>query len=101
VNFVVSTDDPRAAEVLGSPLYQETNWSEPRAKEYPDAEEAELHAGSRITFGCDFENDSDNTYTFGNSAETNEMCILHGMYWPRMTSFSEQCVLGRMTTRSM
>ena len=100
VNFVVSTTDEEAAEKLGSPIYEETNWSEPRAKEYPVGEEFELHEGTRITFGCDFQNDSDNTYKFGNSAETNEMCILHGMYWPRMSTLSEQCVIGRMSTRS-
>ncbi|HKU44266.1 MAG TPA: hypothetical protein VJR89_39170 [Polyangiales bacterium] len=101
VHFVVETDDPVAAEKLGSPIYESHDWAEPRAKTYPEGDDVVLHAGTRIKFSCEFQNDTENTYRFGNSAETNEMCILHGMYWPRMPSISEQCVLGRMTARSM
>lgn len=101
VHFVVTTDDEKASEMLGSPLYEELDWSEPKAKTYPEGEEFEIHAGQRINILCEFQNDTDNTYKFGNSAETNEMCILHGMYWPRMSSAAEQCYLGRMTMRTM
>jgi hypothetical protein len=101
-HFVVTTDDPIAAEKLGGAmLYEEHDWSEPKPREYPEGEEYELHAGSHITFSCEFQNDSDDTFKFGNSAETNEMCILHGMYWPRMSTLSEQCYIGRIATRQM
>jgi Copper type II ascorbate-dependent monooxygenase, C-terminal domain len=100
-HFVVTTDDPIAGARLGSTLYEESDWSEPKPREYPEGEENELHAGSHITFSCEYQNDSDNAFMFGNSAETNEMCILHGMYWPRMPSLSEQCILGRVATRQM
>jgi hypothetical protein len=100
-HFVVTTDDPIAGAKLGSTLYEESDWSEPKPREYPDGEEYELHAGSHITFSCEYQNDSDNAFMFGNSAETNEMCILHGMYWPRMSPLSEQCILGRVATRQM
>jgi hypothetical protein len=100
-HFLVTTDDPIAAAKLGSTLYEESDWSEPKPREYPEGEENELHAGSHITFSCEYQNDSDNTFIFGNSAATNEMCILHGMYFPRMSSFSEQCILGRMATRQV
>lgn len=93
IHFVAHTDDPEAADALGT-LYEETDWSEPKPRNYPTDPAVVLHAGTHIDFACDYQNDSDNTYVFGNSAETNEMCILHGMYWPRMSTAAEQC-LGR------
>jgi Copper type II ascorbate-dependent monooxygenase, C-terminal domain len=100
VHFVATTDDPGAAEALGT-LYDGTDWSEPKERSYPNDESAELHAGSHITFSCEYQNDSDNTYVFGNSAATNEMCILHGMYWPRMPTIMEQCFLGTSSRTPM
>ena len=99
-HFKVTTDDPIAIAHLGATLYEESDWSEPKQREYPIGEENELHAGSHITFSCEYQNDSDAAFVFGNSAATNEMCILHGMYWPRMPSRSEQCFFGRMATRA-
>jgi hypothetical protein len=84
-NFIATTDDPDAMAALGGVLYMEPNWAEPQPRQYPSTPPITLHAGSHITFSCDMTNETDNTITFGNSAETNEMCILHGMYWPRMT----------------
>jgi hypothetical protein len=53
-----------------------------------------LHAGSFITLSCDYQNDRDRFYVFGNSAKSSEMCLLHGMYWPRMSSAGEPCFGG-------
>ena len=97
--FKVTTDDPIAMARLGSTIYEESDWSEPHQRAYPTGEEYELHAGSHITFMCEFQNDTDNKFVFGNSAETNEMCILHGMYWPRISSRWETCTVGRMATK--
>lgn len=97
VNFIATTDDAAAAATLGT-LYQETDWSEPHPRAYPFNPPATLHAGTHITFSCDFKNPTSTTLTFGQSAEKNEMCILHGMYWPRMTASAEQCS-GGMTSR--
>jgi hypothetical protein len=33
----------------------------------------------------------------GQSAATNEMCILHGMYWPRQDVVAEFCLSGAST----
>ncbi|MET0384865.1 MAG: hypothetical protein ABW321_02845 [Polyangiales bacterium] len=97
VHFKVETDDAEAIERVGSStLYEETDWAEPAQKAYPTDPPLVLHAGTNIKFGCKFENKGDATYTFGNSAEHNEMCILHGMYWPRMPNPSETCVLGAL-----
>jgi hypothetical protein len=98
VNFVAETDDDGAEDVLGT-LYAEKDWSEPKPRVYPSDPPVVLHAGSHIKFGCDFKNDSDQTFRFGQSAETNEMCILHGMYWPRMPRPAEQC-MGGVTSRN-
>ena len=92
VAFHAETDDSDAAAVLG-PLYAEDDWSEPAPREFLDPAVA-LSKGSRITFTCEYANDTNRVLTFGNSAETNEMCILHGMYWPRMTSGAERCIGG-------
>jgi len=95
-NFIATTDDPVAAATLGT-LYQENDWDEPHPRTYPFNPPATLHAGTHITFSCDFSNPTSATITFGQSAEKNEMCILHGMYWPRMTSSAEQCSGGKTT----
>jgi hypothetical protein len=99
VRFQVTTDDPDAADALG-PLLDEEDWSEPKAREYPGGDAYVLHAGSHISTTCDYENDTDAAFVFGTSAKTNEMCILHGMYWPRMASADEQCFTNRVTSRS-
>jgi hypothetical protein len=96
-HFIANTDDPDAAAALGT-LYEESDWSEPKPRIYPSDPPVVLHRGSHITFSCDFKNDTDNGFIFGQSASTNEMCILHGMYWPRMSPLAEQC-FGGVTSR--
>jgi hypothetical protein len=91
--FVAKTDDAEAQKALGT-LYEELDWAEPRPRIYPSDPPVVLHSGSRIEFGCEFQNDTDMTFRFGQSAETGEMCILHGMYWPRMPRAAEQCLAG-------
>jgi hypothetical protein len=93
VHFLVETDDPEAVEALGT-LYEENDWAEPEQRAYPNDNSAILHEGTHISFSCTYENPNDGVYTFGNSAKENEMCILHGMYWPRMSPVYEQCLLG-------
>jgi hypothetical protein len=96
VHFVVETDDEAAAKALGT-LYEEDDWAEPDQRAYPNDSSGVLHAGSHINFSCTFENPGEATYVFGQSAHDNEMCILHGMYWPRMPQPYEQCLLGVST----
>jgi hypothetical protein len=101
IHFEATTDDAAAAASLGT-LYSNDDWSEPQPRDYPYAPPVVLHANSHITFSCDFQNDTDQTFTFGQSAATNEMCILHGMYWPRMTSsMGEQCFGGKTTRTAL
>lgn len=100
-HFIATTDDAEAAATLGT-LYDQTDWDEPQPREYPNDPPVTIHAGNHITFSCDYMNDQTTTITFGASAETNEMCLLHGMYWPRMQNAgAEQCRGGTTTIEAI
>jgi hypothetical protein len=90
VRFVATTDDPG---VEGT-LYESDDWNEPKAREFGNDPATIVHAGRHITFSCDFNNTTSSALSYGPSAETDEMCILHGMYWPRADRVTEACLLG-------
>jgi hypothetical protein len=90
-HFIATTDDPAVA----GPLYESNEWAEPQAREFGNDPPTIVHAGRHITFSCDFDNPTSAVLRYGPSAQTNEMCILHGMYWPRVDGLTEECVLGR------
>jgi hypothetical protein len=92
LEFRARTDDARAIERVGD-LYDTSEWNEPPARAYPTDPPVRLHVGATITYQCDFKNDTPNTIVQGQSAATNEMCILHGMYWPRAREL-EGCLGG-------
>jgi len=96
-NFVATTNDSAAMTALGGMLYVEPDWSEPKPRVYDPS--ITIKSGSTITFSCDYDNDTDQTLVYGDSALKNEMCILHDMYWPRMPASAEQC-RGGMSTRT-
>lgn len=93
VGFVATTNDAAAAQRMGD-LYDSEGWAEPVPRSFPYAPPVTIHAGSNITYTCTYDNPTTNTFTQGPSAATNEMCILHGMYWPRMDSSTEMCLTG-------
>jgi hypothetical protein len=97
VSFMASTDDQTAADRVGA-LYETTQWSEPSPRQFPYDPPVTVHAGSAITYSCTYENTTDHTIVQGQSAQTNEMCILHGMYWPRTDLQTEQCFQGTSST---
>jgi hypothetical protein len=90
LEFRARTDDARVIDRVGD-LYDSHVWSEPPPRVYPTDPPVMLHTGATITYQCDFKNDTPNTIVQGQSADTNEMCILHGMYWPRQSSDVELC----------
>jgi hypothetical protein len=90
VRFVVTTDD---AAIKGT-LYETDVWSEPQPHVFSNDPPTTVHAGSHITVSCDYDNPTDRTLLYGPSAATNEMCILHGMYWPRVDPVTEFCLRG-------
>jgi len=64
----------------GQLLYATERWEDPQPALFDPARS--LRAGSTITFRCDYLNTSDRPLSFGESAETNEMCILSGVFYP-------------------
>jgi hypothetical protein len=97
VGFDATTNDVDVSTRVGS-LYSTTDWSEPAARAFPADPPVTVHAGSSITYSCHFHNGTANTIVQGPSAATNEMCILHGMYWPRLDPATELCFAGQSTS---
>ncbi len=100
-SFRAYTDDPVATQQLGGDVYDQPGpdgWSEPHVQTYPVNPPVILHAGSKLTIACTYRNTEARTFTFGQSAATAEMCLLHGMYWPRLDSATEGCTNGVATT---
>ncbi len=61
-------------------FYETETWDEPQPAVYDPP--MELEAGAPLHFECTFQNDSNDTLTFGESAESNEMCILVASFYP-------------------
>jgi hypothetical protein len=72
VNFV-ATDGQQQ-------LYTTTEWDEPQPVKFSPA--MPLAKGSTVNFRCTFVNNTDSVITFGESADTNEMCIFTGTFYP-------------------
>jgi hypothetical protein len=83
VHFKAETD-------TGQLVYEGTDWDEPEPAHF----DPPLHipAGSKITYTCDYDNTSNQMLTFGDSALTNEMCILSGTYFPAPDGASIICM---------
>ncbi|HWE31799.1 MAG TPA: hypothetical protein VHB97_27550 [Polyangia bacterium] len=61
-------------------LYTTDSWDSPPQQAYTPP--VLLPAGTAINWSCTIDNDTSTTLTFGESAQTNEMCIFNGQYWP-------------------
>jgi hypothetical protein len=72
VNFLATAGDRT--------IYETTGWSDltPARFDPPMA----LAQGSPVTFTCSYVNDTTSTIMFGESALTDEMCILGAIYYP-------------------
>jgi hypothetical protein len=68
------------ATVQGAPLYETDTWDEPKPALFDPP--MPLQAGAPLHFACTFVNPSPDTLTFGESAESDEMCILGMTYYP-------------------
>lgn len=97
-SFRAWTDDGMATTQLGGgDVYDQPGpdgWAEPHLQTYPADPPIMLHAGSKLTISCTYHNTTERTFTFGQSAETSEMCLLHGMYYPRVDQATERCQNG-------
>jgi hypothetical protein len=79
------------AMLNGQTLYETTNWDDPPARvfEPPMA----VPGGSTITYKCDYNNTTGVRLTFGESAKSNEMCIISGRAITP-TGAGVSCLLG-------
>ena len=68
------------ATIAGETVFETTQWSDPEPALFDPARVA--RANDALHFECTFENDGDTTLTFGESAESNEMCIFAGSFYP-------------------
>lgn len=73
------------------PLHQTNDWASPIADVYSPA--VQVQAGQIIQFTCDYRNDLSRSVTEGESAETDEMCMFIGSYWPQMDLSAENCLV--------
>jgi hypothetical protein len=63
--------------------YENTNWDNPELKVYSPSTTVPKDSGVTIT--CAYNNTTDATLSFGESAATNEMCITWGYYYPEIS----------------
>lgn len=73
VNYVARASD-------GQLLYETKEWAEPPPWRFETPRK--LKAGSFIEIQCDYRNDTPFPLKFGESANTDEMCIFVGAYYP-------------------
>lgn len=64
----------------GQPLFDATSWQDPRPQLYQPP--VSLKKGDEVKWSCTYVNNSDTTLTFGQSALSNEMCILVVQFYP-------------------
>ncbi len=68
------------ATIGGDKVFETTTWDEPTPALFAPAKA--VKGGATLDFNCTFVNNSPNTLTFGESAETNEMCIFVSSFYP-------------------
>jgi hypothetical protein len=72
------------ATLNGTNIFHTNNWDEPDGAIYPSPGMA-VKMGDPISWACTYDNMTNNTFTFGNSAATNEMCIFAAGYYPSVS----------------
>jgi hypothetical protein len=83
--------DPSATEMAAKPFYTSNSWSSPPNQQMSMT----IPAGTHLRFECDYDNTSGTQEFFqGQSAQTNEMCMFIGTYYPEMTQIADYCLSG-------
>jgi hypothetical protein len=86
------------ATVAGSTVYETTTWSDPKPAVF--APPKSYKQGDPLHFECAFTNTGTTTLTFGESALTNEMCILTAAFYPILPGQplidASNCTQGQM-----
>jgi hypothetical protein len=68
------------ATIGAETIFATKTWDEPTPALFAPAKA--VKGGDKLDFNCTFVNNSPNTLTFGESAETNEMCIFVSSFYP-------------------
>jgi hypothetical protein len=68
------------ATIGGSMVYQTSSWDASPNQAYAPA--LQVASGTSVTWNCNITNTTSGTLTFGESANTNDMCIFDGQYYP-------------------
>jgi hypothetical protein len=68
------------ATLNGQPLYATDEWADPPPAYFDPAIEAS--EDDPLTISCDYDNPTSTPLTFGESAASNEMCILTAIFYP-------------------
>ena len=68
------------SNIDGTPWYSTMTWSDPAPAFYSPPQV--VHAGQHLHYECTFQNDGSTPLTFGESAQTNEMCIMAAAFYP-------------------
>jgi hypothetical protein len=76
-----------AATNTNQVIYDGTVWDEPQPTLYNPP--LLVQGNSTITWSCDYDNQTGMTLTFGESAATNEMCILFTIFYPTATGANQ------------
>lgn len=69
-----------ATTSAGQTVYDGMDWDEPVEAAYSPP--MHIAGGSTLTWACTFNNDTGGYLTFGDSAITNEMCIVNAVFYP-------------------
>ena len=76
--------------VDGAPLHLSESWDSPTPSVYWPPRQ--ISAGSTLEFSCGYRNTDGRVVIEGPSAETDEMCVFVGGYWPRLSADAELCL---------
>jgi hypothetical protein len=68
------------SDVSGQALYTSATWDDPPRQFFDPVRSIKM--GDKIHFECDFVNATATPLTFGESANSNEMCVLLGQFYP-------------------
>jgi hypothetical protein len=67
---------------MGEELVHTTNWDNPEIRVWHDAPFLTFEAGEKFHYSCTFQNDTNASIRVGVSADTNEMCMAEGYFFP-------------------
>jgi len=95
VNFLFATGHMHkfaknlTAKLNGNVIYSTDSWDNSPFVQFMPV--LQLKQGQQIEFTCTYQNTTNGILTFGDSAETNEMCIFDGQFYPDPTGNGFGC----------